>query len=398
MKILLVNKFLYHCGGSETYVFKLGDYLKTQGHKVEYFGMADSRNIVGNSQNSYVSNIDFHTKKLKKVIYPFKIIYSTEARKKIRKVLDKFQPDVIHLNNFNFQLTPSIIYEVKKYEKQTKLKVKIIFTAHDYQLICPNHMMNNPISHSNCEKCIGGKFMNCIKGKCIHKSRVRSIIGTIEAYFYNILKTYKYIDTIICPSNFMAKKMNTNSLFKDKTIVIHNFIDDIEDKVVEKANYVLYFGRFSEEKGINTLINVCKALPHIQFIFAGTGPLESNIDGVNNIRNVGFQTAEALEMLIRKAKFSVYPSEWYENCPFSVMESQMYGTPVLSTNIGGIPELIEIGKTGELFKSADVSDLKIKIEMLWNDKERTNKYGNNCINIKFDTISEYSMKLMKIYN
>ena len=71
----------------------------------------------------------------------------------------------------------------------------------------------------------------------------------------------------------------------------------------------------------------------MQFIFAGTGPLEYSIKGVKNIKNVGFQKGEALEKLIREARFSIYPSEWYENCPFSVMESQMYGTPVLGANI-----------------------------------------------------------------
>ena len=110
------------------------------------------------------------------------------------------------------------------------------------------------------------------------------------------------------------------------------------------------FGRFSEEKGIGTLIDVCKSLPDVPFIFAGTGPLEDQIEGIPNIKNVGFQTGEDLEKLIREARFSIYPSEWYENCPFSVMESQMYGTPVLGANIGGIPELIQEGKTGELFE------------------------------------------------
>ena len=105
----------------------------------------------------------------------------------------------------------------------------------------------------------------------------------------------------------------------------------MEWKETPKKDYVLYFGRFSEEKGIGTLIKVCKELPDVQFIFAGTGPLEKTVNGIKNIKNVGFQKGEALEKLIREARFSIYPSEWYENCPFSVMESQMYGTPVGET-------------------------------------------------------------------
>lgn len=397
MKILMVNKFLYPNGGSETYVFKLGDYLKIKGHEIEYFGMEHERRIVSNSAESYTSNMDFHSGKLQKLLYPFKIIYSVEARKKIRKVLDIFQPDVVHLNNFNFQLTPSIIYEIKKYEKQMKRRVRIMFTAHDYQLVCPNHMMNNPVTRENCEKCLGGQFMNCTKGKCIHGSTMRSILGTVEGYFYKILKTYRYIDAIICPSKFLADKMNSNPLFRNRTISLHNFIDEVEWKDVEKEDYILYFGRFSEEKGIKILIDVCKSLPHVQFLFAGTGPLEKEISGICNIKNVGFQTGDALEMLIRKAQFSIYPSEWYENCPFSVMESQMYGTPVLGSDIGGIPELIEVGKTGELFESGNVVQLKEKIEKLWNDKALTKQYSRNCKDIKFNTVNQYYKKIMDIY-
>ena len=152
----------------------------------------------------------------------------------------------------------------------------------------------------------------------------------------------------------------------------------VEWKETEKKDYVLYFGRFSEEKGIGTLIKVCKELPDVQFIFAGTGPLEETVNGIKNIKNVGFQKGEALEKLIREARFSIYPSEWYENCPFSVMESQMYGTPVLGAEIGGIPELIQVDKTGELFESGNGKDLKEKIEKLWGDKKLCEAYKADC--------------------
>ena len=87
----------------------------------------------------------------------------------------------------------------------------------------------------------------------------------------------------------MKTKLDTNPLFAKKTIALHNFIDNVDWKEVEKKDYVLYFGRFSEEKGIGTLINVCKKLPNIQFIFAGTGRLEEEINGISNIKNLGFQ-------------------------------------------------------------------------------------------------------------
>lgn len=398
MKILMINKFLHPNGGSETYIFKLGDYLKSQGHEVEYFGMEHEGRIVGNRVNSYTSDMDFHNSSiLDKLGYPLKTIYSTEAKKKLHLVLNDFKPDIVHLNNFNYQLTPSIIVETKKWSNKNNRKMKIIFTAHDYQLICPNHKCNNPNTHLNCEKCLTGNFINCIKGKCIHGSTAKSAIGTIEATFWRMNGVYKDIDKIICCSEFMKTKMDTNPIFACKTITLHNFVDFNEWHKLEKKDYVLYFGRFSEEKGVQTLLEACKQLPNIQFIFAGTGPLEETINQISNIKNFGYQTGEDLKKLIFEARFSVCPSEGYDNCPFSVLESLLYGTPVLGANIGGIPELIEPGKTGELFESGNLIDLKQKIVSLYNDRTKLNKYSQNCQDIKFDTVETYYNKLMKIY-
>ena len=387
MKVLMINKFLYPNGGSETYIFKIGEWLEKNGHEVQYFGMEHAGRCVGNRVNAYTSDMDFHGGSiLSKLTYPIKTIYSSEARKQIRKVLDDFKPDVCHINNFNYQLTPSIILEIKKWNKNCR----IVFTAHDYQLVCPNHMCNNPNTHENCEKCLGGHFINCTKDKCIHGSTAKSAIGTMEAMLWNGNGVYKNFDKIICCSEFLKKKMDTNPFFAERTIALHNFVEKVENRDVEKKDYVLYFGRFSEEKGIGTLIKAARELPDVQFIFAGTGPLESEINGVANIKNVGFQKGDALEQLIREAKFSVYPSEWYENCPFSVMESQMYGTPVLGADIGGIPELIEVGKTGELFESGNKEELKSKIREMSNKQYKVDS-------VSFDTVDEYCQKLMRIY-
>ncbi|MBR7044832.1 MAG: glycosyltransferase, partial [Lachnospiraceae bacterium] len=111
----------------------------------------------------------------------------------------------------------------------------------------------------------------------------------------------------------------------------------------------------------------------------------------------GFRSGEALTKLIREARFTVYPSEWYENCPFSVMESLVYGTPVLGADIGGIPELIRRGKTGDLFPSGDRKALKNKILELWNDRDYTTSLTENCRKKYFDTTEEYAAKLMEIY-
>ena len=397
MKILMINKFLHPNGGSETYIFKLGACLQANGHEVQYFGMEHEGRIVGNRVNAYTSNMDFHGgSKISKILYPIRTIYSSEARKKIRRVLDDFQPDVCHLNNFNYQLTPSIILEIVKWRKQNNRKCRIIYTAHDYQLVCPNHMCNNPNTHENCEKCLDGNFIHCVKGKCIHGSGMKSLIGMMEATFWNKMNVYKHIDTIICCSAFMKTKLDTNPVLAGKTVAMHNFIEPVKYETVKKKDYVLYFGRFAQEKGTATLLEVCKQLPDIPFVFAGTGPMENVVCGPN-IRNVGFQTGDALKKLIQEARFTIYPSEWYENCPFSVMESQMYGTPVIGAKIGGIPEIMRDGETGLLFESGNAEDLKWKIEKLWTSLLDMADYSHKCRTVVFDTVDDYVNKLKQFY-
>lgn len=386
MKILMVNKFLYPNGGSETYMFKLGEQLTKLGHQVEYFGMEHEDRCVSNSAEQYTSTMDFHTASaINKIKYSLKTIYSKEARQKMKAVLLSFEPDVVHLNNFNFQLTPSIIYAVNDYEKETGNRPKLIYTAHDYQLICPNHMMYN--NDQICEACIGGNFSSCTKGRCIHGSILKSLLGTAEAKIYNKNNIYDRIDSIICCSEFIKTKLDTNPVFKNKTIALHNFIDKVEDKQANKKDYVLYFGRFAKEKGIEVLMQA----NNVNFICAGSGPLEDEVNSASNLENIGFKSGEELETLIREAKCSVYPSIWYENCPFSVMESIMYGTPVVASNIGGIPELIENGKTGYLFEPGNHEALVEAINKI------DDSMSANCKNAKFDTVDSYCDKLIKIY-
>lgn len=395
MKILMINKFLHPNGGSETYIFKLGQQLQTMGHEVQYFGMEHDERTVGNRVGAYTSNMDFHGgSKLAKLTYPIKTIYSAEARQKIRLVLEDFRPDVCHLNNFNYQLTPSIILEIRKWERQTGHRCRIVYTAHDHQLVCPNHMCRNPNTGENCTMCLNGAFLSCVKGKCIHGSAAKSAVGTMEAVFWKRMGVYRQIDSIICCSEFLKKNLDANPVLAQKTVAMHNFVDEVTPKTVQKKDYVLYFGRFSEEKGVEVLAQAAKQLPEIPFVFAGAGPLEHLLEGAANIQNVGFQTGEALENWIREACFTVVPSVCYENCPFSVMESQMYGTPVLGADIGGIPELIRVGETGELFESGNVRQLTEKIRKLWLDRELTERYSRNCETVSFDSAQQYTQKLI----
>ncbi len=393
MKILLVNKFLYPKGGAETYVFKLGETLEKNAHNVEYFGLENKKNIVGNSVNAYVSHMDLKQSALKNLFAPFKIIYSSQARKKIHKVLQSFQPDIVHLNNIHFYLTPSIILEIEKYRRSFNKNVKIVYTAHDYQLVCPSHGMFD--SNINiCEKCIGGNYTHCFKTRCMKNSTMKSLLATVDAYVWKLSKAYSYVDKIVCPSSFLKSKLDTDKRFKNKTVTLHNFIEKGSFPKTEKENYVLEFGHLSKDKGTLTLLEVAKRMPKMKFVFAGYGAAVEQIQQLPNAEYVGFQTGDALQELIAKAAVSVCPSEMYENCPYSVIESQLNLTPVLGAQIGGIPELIKVGKTGELFAPGDANSLYEQLNLMLSN---ISSYTENCRSVEFETPDTYYQKLMRIY-
>ena len=222
MKVLLINKFLFPKGGAETYTFDVGKMLEEHGHEVQFFGLENEKNTVGNRVGSYVTNMDFSQGIKANLNAPFRIIYSREARKKIRAVLDDFQPDVVHLNNIQYHLTPSIILEINKWRKETKKQCKIIYTTHDYQLVCPSHGMFD-VNMKPCERCLDGHYIHCLQTKCLKNSRAKSFLGTLDGYMWKYSKAYSYVDAYICCSFFLKSKLDTQKRFRDKTIGLHNF-------------------------------------------------------------------------------------------------------------------------------------------------------------------------------
>ena len=388
MKILMVNKFLYPRGGCETYMLNLAEELKAKGHEVEYFGMYDEKNTVGNTLGLYTTNMDFHSKGIARFLYPFKIIYSTEAKRKLLKVIDDFKPDVVHMNNINFQLTPSVIYAVKK------RNIPLVQTVHDYQMICPNHLLYSFGEVKPCERCINGSKFNCFKHSCIHGSKAKSLIGAIEAKLYSVLKTYKKVDLYICPSRFLEDKLLAASdLYRGKTLTIHNFIEKkpLPPKVTPEKPYVAFASRLSKEKGVTLLYEAAKLLPEYSFLVAGSGPDGECLKEVPNITMKGFLTGDELVSLMANARLMLLPSVWYENCPLSILETHAFGVPVITMNSGGMAELVEDGKTGALINEPTPEAVAAAIKRCFEDEEYYNVLKQNCETMreKIIGVSEY---------
>ena len=201
MKVLLVNKFHYIKGGSETYYFGLGELLRKQGHEVIYFSMKDKKNRPCNQEKYFVENVDFNApmNKMQTVRAALKMLYSFEAKRKFRQLVIDEKPDIIHLNIFQSQLTGSIVDVAKKYH------IPVVYTAHDLKSVCPNYQMLN---HGKiCERCLHGNYINCFKTGCMKDSKAKSLLATIEAYVYKWKKTYQKIDLVITPSDFYKRKI-----------------------------------------------------------------------------------------------------------------------------------------------------------------------------------------------
>ena len=392
MKILIVNKFLFPRGGAETFSIELGKQLQKMGHEVEYFGMYDEKNTCYNRSGLYASPTDFHDLKPDIATYPFRIIWSKDNYEKMLKLIDNFKPDIIHLNNFNYQLTPSIIDAAK--EKG----VPVVFTAHDSQFVCPNHLMYDFNSNSICTKCIADGNMNhCAEAKCIHGSVAKSILGTIEGRFYQTHDSYDYISRIICPSKFMKKIYDSDGAFRfyGKTMYLQNYTNDMPYKKTEREDYIFYFGRLSPEKGMNNIIEAAKRMPNQQFVCAGTGPSDKDMQGIPNLKLVGFKKGEDLYDLIRKAKLVILPSTCYENCPLAVIEAQKLGAAVIVPSYGGASELTD---PEFQIKNTESDELVIAIEKAL--------YGDNLGKMRADSakrskeymlLPDFANKMVEIY-
>lgn len=418
MRILLVNKYFYRKGGAETYFFALAEGLRALGHDVAFFSMQHPNNEPSYWSKYFVSEKDYvgDISAFKKVQEASTLIYSFEARRKFEALLEEFKPDVIHMNNVHRQLTLSILDApyLKKHH------VPVVYTAHDYILVCPAYTMVN--GHGEvCDACLDKHFMHAVKNVCVKGSRTKSALATMEAEFLKFHHAYSKIDLIIAPSQFMKSKLDEGG-FASKTIAMQNFLTDsqmamgarvanthkFDDAQAGARPYVLFFGRLSQEKGILTLVKAFLQaaglgryadsdadaghegfLPDIWDLhIVGDGPEREAIErliasagpqAVSRIHLLGYKSGEDLQREVGNARFTVLSSEWRENMPYSGLESLAAQTPVIGANIGGIPELVVEGKTGFRFESGDLDSLTVALRRAVNvDESRYDTMQRQC--------------------
>ena len=376
MKVLLVNKFHYKKGGSETYYFTLADALKEAGHEVIFFSMKDDKNIPCDQEKYFIKHSGINGGIMDKLSLFLHISYSKEAYKNMTELLKKENPDLVILNLVHKQITCSIIDAIKEFNP----KLPIFWTMHDLICVCPAYTMLDGKGNI-CEKCLDGNFNHCIYNKCVHNSYLMSWLSAHEAKQIRKHKWYDKVDLYICPSEFYKKKLEQANFTKSKIVCMRNPlpIDTKYECNDHDEGYILYFGRLSKEKGIKTLIDAIKEIDYKLFIL-GTGPLEKELkdyvisNHINNVEFKGFQEGDNLKNYIRNSRCVVLPSEWYENGPYSAMEAMALGKPLIVSSQGGLPELLKDGTNGFVFRNFDEL-VSVILKIIICD---TSDYSNLC--------------------
>ncbi|MCD4743793.1 MAG: glycosyltransferase family 4 protein [Desulfobacteraceae bacterium] len=403
MNILFLNKFFYLQGGSERVLFEEMAILKEKNHKVIPFSRKHPDNISSEYGKYFANELSLQNKISFKTIKNIKeIIYSKEAKRCLKKLIHKKSIDIAHAHNIYGLLTTSVLDELHS------RSIPTVLTLHDYKIICPNYQLF--CNGSLCEDCKPNKYYKTVINNCVHGNIFYSIIYALENYFNFITRKYiKNVTKFIAVSKFIKAKFIEFGFPEQQIIHIPNFINtQIISPDYIQGDYILYFGRLSKEKGIKTLIDAFIKLKSntLRLVVVGTGPLQEKLmlytskQGIKNVEFKGYLTGSKLEKAIQESKCIVVPSEWYENCPMSVLETLAYGKPVIGANIGGIPELIDRESDGLIFKSGDSEDLTVKIETLMsysNEKLlEMGKHGRNKIENHYNAENHYS-ELINLY-
>jgi glycosyltransferase involved in cell wall biosynthesis len=386
LNILIVNWTWFPSGGDWTYIENLCKFYESLGHTVIPFSMTNEKNFPNPFSEYFISNIDYRKlNKNKTLLSGFKAvknsIYSTQAKSNLKLLLDKHHIDIVHLNNIHHYLTPaSIIPEIKKKH------IPIIWTLHDYVILCPNTTF---ISHGKvCEKCKGGKFYQCIVNKCKKDSVQASFVAALESYANTYSDPYKYVDYFICPSEFIKNKFEDFGFDSRKLRQVYNLFDihsvsgeyDDPPEIVNKP-YIVYVGNILKVKGIFTLVRAMTGL-ELDLKVIGSGEHFDELrelvehNQIQNVKLLGKMPKEEVFRIVRHSLFVVVPSEWYENLPYSLVEALLLAKPVLGADIGGIPELVINDITGQLFQPTNIADLRLKIQLMIDNKDKLIQMGN----------------------
>jgi glycosyltransferase involved in cell wall biosynthesis len=366
MRVLLLNNCHYRRGGADVVYLDTGKLLQEKGHDVAYFSTSSARNEPSAFSEYFVRDVD--ALKLNFIMQVIKMprkLYSFGARKKLKDLIAAFKPDIAHIHLYKGGLTASILPVLKEH------RIPAVITLHDYSLLCPRNIFVDG-DGKICERCLHSSALSCVVKRCNRKKLFFSVISYVEYEINNSLfKPATYFNRIICVCKFNLEKHQRKEQLRSRLSLLCNFTPEILKRkpVHEKGDYFLFFGRLKPIKGILTLIESWKKVnTNIKLKVAGEGFLSDKIEriiheeGLTNVELIGYKTGMELEDLIKHSSFIIVPSECYENNPLTIIEGYSFGKPVIGSRSGGIPEMVEEGRTGFTFEMGNVEELVKVIE------------------------------------
>jgi glycosyltransferase involved in cell wall biosynthesis len=373
MRILHVNKFLFRKGGAEGYMEDLAALQERAGHTVGFWGMDHPQNTHVELADTFPSFVEFDNPPsgvVERARMVGRMIWCREAQRGMAETIERFRPDVAHLHNVYHQLSPSILAPLHA------AAVPVVLTLHDYKLVCPTYQL---LDHGEpCTACVGGKFWNAPLKRCRNGSLLASAKMAADLSVHTLARSYRHVDAFICPSRFLAGQMERGRVYPDRMHVIRHFVD--LSGVAAKAapgGHAVIAGRISAEKGIDVAIRAVGHLPdgaHLDI--AGDGPARAELEAFAGLEAPGRVTfhgrlaKDELHDLLRRSAVAVVPSTWYENQPMAVLEALAVGLPVIGSDLGGIPELIDAGQDGLLVPPGDDKALATAMGELLTDRTR----------------------------
>jgi glycosyltransferase involved in cell wall biosynthesis len=402
MKILFCNKYNFPFSGTEVYLFELMDLLRSQGHEVALFSMADPRSEPTPYDQYLVPHIDFKDPTVGwvgRAKLGAHAVYSTDARDRLRKMVQAFQPDVAHVRNIYHHLSPSILWELKEQGIPT------IYHLNDFKLICP--VYNMVTNGHACEQSCTGKYWKMLSKGCYEGPVSSATLLMAEAYVHHWVGTYgKCVDHFLTPSHFAKGQLTRNGFSSENITVLPHFQNLPEAAGPASTDApILYFGRLSPEKGVDHLLRAMKVLPQVRLEVAGDGPQRAELEGLartlslENVEFTGHLSGKNLERRIAAARFTILPSLAYETLGKSILESYAWQRPVVASDLGSRRELVREGETGLLYPPGDVEQLSGAISYLAQRPQQAREMGisgRQLVATRHSPATHYQ-ELMKLY-
>jgi glycosyltransferase involved in cell wall biosynthesis len=314
--------------------------------------------------------------------------------------LDRFHPDIIHLQNIHAHITPSVIFEAKK------RGLPVVWTLHDYKLICPNSHYLIDQTGQICEACGRSNYYQAMLKRCKKGSLLASIMASLEAYVHRFMRVRDRVNAFLCPSAFLRTTLIERGFPTDKVHHLPLFLlpDMFRDYSRDQGGYLLFLGRLEPIKGIRPLLEACRLAPQVQLILAGRveAPFANELPALlsPNAQHVGMKQGEELLQLLRHSLTVVLPSLWYENQPFSILEAFACGKPVIASDLGGMTELVTHQERGLLVPPGDVDSLAKAMTYMLEHPIEAQRMGQNAyeyVEIYHQADRHYA-ELVRVYN